>query len=409
MKPRIRRSMRSGLLFRRTVVASLGLPIVLAAASLYFFGAVPARAEETLSARRAGIEKMEPLEKQQLLQRYQRFNSLGSEKQDQLRLLHEQIERHPKSDQLRRVMHRYYEWLKTLTPYQQAELLQLDPKKRIERIETIKKEQARQRAAWAALPDELGFERIKERLFQESKDPRYEGVEHLTVDDTEGLLRWIDEFMSRRKTRFLDNLSHERKQRVQRELANVHDTPGRRDFFALIWLRWQLENPEKLPPGIETELAGLHSKLSSATRQWLESMPEDEQWRVIAGWIRFLLALRSALWRSGPPSSMMTEELADFFEQQVSEKDRDRLLNLPPEWMQWELWRMYLRWKMPDLAFLFPDRPGGWQRPGGGPRGGQFRSSRGGPLGPGRGRPAGRRGPPPGRLDEDAMPDRPPD
>ena len=375
-------------------------PVVLAAAWLCFFGADPARTEEPLAARRAEIEKMDLLQKQQLLQRYERFANLSPEKQAQLRLLNEQIKRHPKSDELQRVVHRYYDWLNTLTSYQRAELLHLDPEKRIERIEAFKKEQARQEAARVGLPDDLGFERIKEQLLQESKDPRYQGVEHLSVEDVEGLLRWMDEVMGRRKSPFLENLPRDRKERVQRELANVRDTPGRRAFFALMWLRWQLQNPEKLPPGIETELAGLHAKLSSTTRQWLQSMPEDDQWRVIAGWIRFLFAIRSAFWRSGPPSSIMTEELADFFEQEVSEKERDQLLSYTPERMQWELWQKYLRWNMPELAFLFPDRPGG-RGPPGGPWGGQFRSSRGGPSGPGRGRGPGRQGAGAGRFGGD--------
>ena len=174
-------------------------------------------------------------------------------------------------------------------------------------------------------------------------------------------------------------------------------------------LHWVLANPERQPPGIETELADLRAKLSPELGRWLESKPEEEQWQVITAWIRFSGALRIAFWGGSPAASMMTEELAKFLEQEVSEVERDGLLSMPAQEMERRLRWMYLRAKLPDLAFLFPDHPGGRQRPGGGQFGPPGGGRRGGPPGSARGRPPGRPGPGSGRFGEDrsGQPQRP--
>lgn len=340
------------------------------------------RADEPLVKRRKEIADMTPAQKQQLLRHYGRFIALDPKEQQRLCQLHRDIERHQRSHELRQVMHRYYEWLKTLSSYQRADLLQLSADERIERIKQLKEEQARRQSARASFADGFGSERIKNAL---SQRPEFKDAQRLTAEDLQALLGWIEEFAARYRAYLLQSMPEDRQQRMQQELEKAEDSPRGRDFFGLmLWLRWQLDHPEELPPGSRAELKDLRAKLSPATRQWLEAKPEEEQWQAIAGWIRLLVVLPFAVRRAGSLSPVISEdELASFLEQQLSDEQRDRLLSLPAEEMQRQLQWMYLRWKMPDLAFVFEERAGrgppwsgsrrpgppgsGPRRPGGGP------------------------------------------
>ena len=62
-------------------------------------------------------------ERNDLREKYDKFEALSPDEQDQLRRLHEQLESDPQGDKLRRLLLRYHEWLKTLTPGERADLL----------------------------------------------------------------------------------------------------------------------------------------------------------------------------------------------------------------------------------------------------------------------------------------------
>ena len=61
------------------------------------------------------------------------------------------------------------------------------------------------------------------------------------------------------------------------------------------------------------------------------------------GWIRHLARQQLAVRRgAGTPQSHFDEQLADFFEHQLSDEERERLLALPGDEMQSQLRELYL-------------------------------------------------------------------
>ena len=106
------------------MTASRGLCVALSAALA--MGAVACcMANETLEERRARIEQMSPEARKQLLENWQRFQSLPREEQDRLRRLHEAFEARHDRDTLGRVMKAYYDWVSDLPDFDRAELARL--------------------------------------------------------------------------------------------------------------------------------------------------------------------------------------------------------------------------------------------------------------------------------------------
>ena len=68
-----------------------------------------------------------------------------------------------------------------------------------------------------------------------------------------------------------------------------------------------------------------------------------EQWQILAEWIHQAAKQRLAF-RQGDRGLLpnFDEQLAQFFEHQLSDEDRDRLLSLPGDEMQMRLRQMYL-------------------------------------------------------------------
>ncbi|MHC4404603.1 MAG: hypothetical protein ACYTG0_33535, partial [Planctomycetota bacterium] len=103
-------------------------------------------AGETLEERRARIEQMTSAEKEELRRRLERFDDLSEKEKNRLRQLHEAIESHARSEELRAVMHRYYEWIKTISPAEREELRRLSPEERIKGIiDARQKQEARRK------------------------------------------------------------------------------------------------------------------------------------------------------------------------------------------------------------------------------------------------------------------------
>ncbi len=105
-------------------------------------GAGPARADdETLAQRRERLEQMSDVEKTRLLQKKRRFDELSEQDQDRLRMLQQELSADPQCSHLRGVLERYSDWLKTLTPVEQAELAKLPPEQRLAHIKQLVSDQ----------------------------------------------------------------------------------------------------------------------------------------------------------------------------------------------------------------------------------------------------------------------------
>lgn len=286
----------------------------------------------------AKLKTLPPDQKDELIRKKARFDSLSDEEKRKLRELHDSITKSQDAPELEKVMTRFCDWLKTLSSGQRAELLDLPPEKRIERIKEI---MSQQEAA-----------RFKE----------YTG--NLPENDRDRIYKFLEEFVSTHEDRIKDRMPREMRDR----LRHVDDEARKRMLIGALQNR---RNDSDMPFPAREDFEKLLQSLSPETQKQLEQArtPEEKEERT-----RELV--RAAIWsRMFPPVS--EEELRKFYTKLPVEA-RERLEPLDPEQMNRELRRMY-------YADKFRER-GPWGE--GGPRGGP---PRGGP---------GRSGPPDTRVDD---------
>jgi len=313
--------------------------------------AVPgwARADDSLADRRARIEALSPAQKQELLEHEEKFLKLEPSEQERLRRLNRDLEKDPQGPELRRVMQRYYDWLKTLPPYQRAQLQELSPEERVKRIQTLLADQSRKAGRGGVWGE---FARREWRAGEFPGMPR-RPPPSLDPADMDGLFTWMDAYVKSHTKQMLDRIPQAHRDRVEKELGRRTDPVRRQELIGWIWLWWQLDSRGKLPSLSDQELADLLSKLSPATRKKLESLPRPAQWRAVSGlFTSFMLHQDAARHAGVRVHSASEEELAQFFERELTPAQREQLLDLSGEEMQRALWRMYITWKLRKLPPL---------------------------------------------------------
>ena len=266
-------------------------------------GSVLAPSDESLAQRRQRIESMTPNGKEKLLRLQERFDTFGQDQQQRLRRLDEAIEESADALQLRRVMHRYCEWLKTLPSYSRAELAELEPASRIKSV--------------------------KKQLEAEQKR---EGGKRPGGKDMEVLWKWMNEWATRHEAQLLEMLPQSQRDRLAKSSPQMRQ----RAFIHEIWQPWQAAGAGTPPPKMTADdWKWLRERLSPETCARLEPLSTTEQWRMVAGWMRRQRPAHGPL----PPAD--DERLLNFFEKELKPEDRDWLLSLPGEQMQQELQRLY--------------------------------------------------------------------
>lgn len=245
------------------------------------------------AGRRRYVENLALEDRQQLLKVDNRFLAMEPDDQRLLRQLQSELHRDADAKHLREIMHRYYEWVRTLPSSTRADLLEMKPE---------------DRAAAVA-----------KRMQYESRFSR---------EDVETLSKWFQNRMREASKLFADRLSPADRKRL--ENPKLPETERARLLFQA-W-RHSPRPPEMLT---EDDLRTLRSQLSPNARAYLESLPVDAQQR----------ELMMALWqrhrpgdRGGPKTD--DQRLMNFFER-LSDQDRDRLMGMTPDAMHRELQRMY--------------------------------------------------------------------
>ncbi len=327
------------------VALCLALGAATASGAYLWWLAARARADDTLAERRLRVESLSLAAKEDLLEHYRRFTTLDPSEQERIRRVHEELEQDPNGAELRRVMLNYYDWLKTQPPYQQAELRELPPARRVQQVKRLLEQQQQKKPKGPALADAL-------RDYRLWKGPLQPGGRsaHLSPQDVEGILQWFDSYVSSHGAQLLEALPEAQRKQFGRELAQAKDPLRRHEMFMSMWLRIQLDNPAKVPPPSAADLADLRWRLSADTRRRLEERPPAEQWRIVSSVVPlFVLQQYAARRIDGALPAVTEEELAQFFEKELKPWQRDQLLSLPGEDVTRELWRAYLRWKLSQL------------------------------------------------------------
>jgi hypothetical protein len=335
--------------------------------------ATAVRADETPQERRQRVEQMDSQTKQELLRRQERFDALEPEEKKKLHRLHEAIQNDPNRDELLRELTRYYDWLKTLTLLQQAELRELPPVERIRRIEELRAEQARRGSGRFG---SRGFPFGGERF------PIMPG--QIMPADREHYLRWTREYADEHGRELFDKLPPDARQKLESQLAGIEDPERRQEtLFWLIWLRWHLDHPGRSDFLSDEELDRLQAKLPADTQKQLAGLSPAERRARLFRSIRSLALNQYIMRRSEPvPAVVSRQELDEFFEKSLDPKQRDAMSTSSPQEMERRLFLHFLNSRLPEEArFGFgPGRP----RRGGPAQGGPGPAGRGASHGPAR-------------------------
>ncbi len=299
-----------------------------------------ASVEESIASRRQRVERMSPEAKEQLLHAEDRFTASPAGEQQRLRRLYEDVRNDPDAERLRAIMHAYHEWLKLLPALTWAELAEGETDERI------------------AL--------VKKHLQEEE---RWGGGWRLNAADLAALRSWMDDCATRHEADYKNTLTTKK----ERQQFSEHNEAIRHQMMLnyLHW-HWQIPSSRKLPLLMTTQdLAWLGERLSPEAEKRLAGKMPQQQSRIVAVWLR--QSFRRAFEERrphGPLSRNDDERLAEFFEKDLSDAERDRLLAMPGEEMQWALQRQFLLRSRPpqpppgrnrgagDLEWLGPTWPG---------------------------------------------------
>jgi hypothetical protein len=271
--------------------------------------------QDDLVARRERIQNLSPSEQQQLLRNQERFDELPADEQKRLRKLHEELSRDANGEKLRSLLERYRDWLETLSPEQRAELAELGPDKRVERI---------------------GQLMVRQRVEQEGRRPRpIASGPPLPPEDLRAVFRWFNDYVWEHREKTLARMPPRRREEIERL-----DEPAqrRRLMFATTQL-WR-----NGPPAIESaDLERLIKSLSPETQdKFANADAQQQRWLAKNLLFQAVTARMESASMRRSLAMVSSEDLERFFQEELPQQDRQRLMNLPPDRMREELRHLYL-------------------------------------------------------------------
>lgn len=292
---------------------------------------------------RSKIEAMNPAEKDALVRAQERYEELDPDERQRLQRFARELADSPQSAELTATLERYHRWLGRLSDFERAELVQLAPQRRVERIAQLQ----------AAHP--MG--------------------QPLSVADMQALVRWLEQ-------RVLQNVTPAERERLKK----MTPTERHRQAMRLLVERSQMMDLSRWftaprPGGME-ELRGMLSE--SARQQLAAALAAHEVGPLLGEWIRQTVAVQLGMrGGSGTMSGPTQEQLKQFFEHELSAAQRQQLLMLPADELVRRVRRLYFIDRHgPDAGFMRPpgepgrrpappppfeprprDKPGGDDRP----------------------------------------------
>jgi hypothetical protein len=248
---------------------------------------------------------MDSSAQQNLLRKYEQFQALPADKQQRLRDLEAQIAGDPHGDRLREVLKRYHEWLKTITSSQRAELAELSPERRVEKIEQIQRQQ-----------------RVTQRL------------ESLTPGDSREIWRWIHDLVKKHHDDVIASMSTNDRRRFESQ-----DESSQRRWLIYRTLGGWRNTETRVT---QDDIDRLAKELSESARAALaaETTPETQR-RLVGMWIFGTLQRSPSSQGDRRVNPLLSEDLLEFLQNEVAPAEREQLLKKPREEMLRELRKMY--------------------------------------------------------------------
>jgi hypothetical protein len=263
-----------------------------------------------------------------LREKQARFRALPGAEKRRLRSLHRQICGGDSGGELYGVLSRYTQWLATLPDGQRADLLELPPPQRIEQIRTIR----------------------------ESQEATTFGMQagDIAAQDIMVVARWLHEYVRMHDQELLAQLPKSVRQRIDRL------EPGRRRTRQMLLEIGEHLDEIELPPPQPGHLQDMVDQLPpEASRRLRQIVNLDDGQEATR---RLLKTLVQSIQHLG--SRMIPDErLQEFYDQQLTSQQRDRLDSMPPEAAKRELRRQFMMHHMGNRRRTdLPQRGGPGQR-----------------------------------------------
>jgi len=261
---------------------------------------------------RKQLAELDEDSKNELIRRRQRFDRMPNDQKNRLRQLHAKINDHPQSDKLRRVMRRYYGWLRGLPSAKRAELRDLPRGKRIERIRQIMRTQELER-----------FRRLAD--------------EKLPKSDLRLIVWWAEKYIEQHEKKLIERTIPD--ERTRERLKRL--TPQRRQRALMFYfVRPNNRSGSRLRFSPQ-DMSQVRSKLSAEANRRLDEykdMPQRQR-AMMQRWIRAAVISRFVPYPD-------RADLQNFYNVELKDSDRERLENMPADRLRRELRRMYYSYRM---------------------------------------------------------------
>lgn len=331
----------------RRIATAAGVALAACAGLLILL--VAGGADGTAEDGREHLANLSPSEQAALERKREAFEELDESERQRMRMLHAAISASPDNERLRSVMRNYYEWLKTLTNKQRADLLQLPPQQRIDEIKQLIEE-------------------------QQQKPFRDLVRTELEPQDVRAIFGWLNHYVE----------NHEEELRAmlpegeRRSISQMRGPPSMRRGRLLMALGSR-ELDAQLPAPTDEEIQKLDGELTDkATKALAEVATREDKLRLVREWVRAAFASRMA-------PRVSHEQLMEFYQKFKERTDDETLIErldaLPPDEFYEAVKPLYFR----SRGHWRGRRGGEFQGPQS-PFGGRDRSDGDGPRRPGENR-----------------------
>jgi hypothetical protein len=280
------------------VLAILAIAVVAAVGALWGSQLLARNsADAAHEARRERIAAMSAAEKEQLKVKQERFAKLDDAERKKLRTLHAAIENHPQHEELTRVMMRYRQWLRELTPEDRASLLTTELSGRLAVAQMLQ-------------------EKLHQRYLAEAGKEMSEAEARVVKD-------WMDALVAERIPAALEVANGGQKRMLERaiEKKETHFQRG---------IVWDMIFRGSLPAITAEDHLRLAAAVSTERRETFQrAKTKEERERVVNAWIMGATFYRRGFGGPGPSHEDLEQELA-----KLPPEERKRVSTLPPEQMR---------------------------------------------------------------------------
>ena len=265
-------------------------------------------------------------ERAKLQQKQTRFEQLGESEKHDLRQFHQRLQQDPARDQLTQIMRAYTQWLLALPTVERRRIISLPREERFVEVEKLVSEQ-------------------KASRFKELLNSR------LDFDDLSVVADWMNAWIKTEKVNVsklalevTENLSED----IQQRLASIPDLAVRLRMTIFASLeKIEMQKWTEMFPQWQQNTDQLLSTISPSAREiYEEAQGEREQLQLVMRWAYNAFLAKRFNWMN-----VDDRELAKFYQEELSAKDRDMVDRLPAEQYKAALRRLYFRYNRQPRFF----------------------------------------------------------